>query len=722
MTFSQALATLNPEQLRAVSHQKGPMLVLACAGTGKTKVATLRIAELIRKGVPSQTILGLTFTNKAAKEMKERVEHLIGKAVLISTFHSLGARMLRESIHHLGYSSDFVIYDEDDSEKIFKECARDLGLPTTVDLKALRSEISRCKNNLVTPTSSDEVLFNMYERYHEKLKSCNAVDFDDLLFLPVQLLQGVPECLKMYQDRWQYICVDEYQDTNIAQYAFVKSLTGTVCNLFVVGDPDQSIYSWRGANIQNILNFEEDFPGASVVRLEQNYRSTSTILEAANQVIKNNQGRYEKKLWSALGEGDKILLFSGSSEREEAAFISKEIADAAKSGFARYNEVAIFYRTNFQSRVFEDELISRRVPYTIIGGVSFYQRREIKDVLSFLRLLDNPQDLIAFNRVINLPKRGIGETTLEKLIDAQAASGKTLLEFVLSLYQADGWNTIGFTLTAKQKEGLKDFAKIMLLLQETASNGTLEDLVRAAIFRTRYLEVLEQDPPTREERTENLEELIVKTIQWEADKQLAEVEEATEKRLLSSFLEELSLVGAADKLVDDQPTVSLMTIHNGKGLEFRMAFLAGLEEDLFPHVNCKKNSDQVEEERRLFYVGITRAKEKLYMSFAQKRSLWGATRFMRPSRFLQEVPQQLIKKVSISRMYETVASKPQNIAPTGPKTVFQEEEVVFHPQFGVGKVLAAYEGSMGLMYDIHFTKDQQIKKLVAAYAPLTYLK
>ena len=710
MTFSESLATLNPEQRRAVGHMKGPMLVLACAGTGKTKVATLRIAELIRRGVNPNAILGLTFTNKAAREMNERVERLIGKSVLLATFHSLGARMLRESIHHLGFSRDFVIYDEDDSEKLFKECARELAIPTTVDLKVLRGEISKCKNNLVTPSQSDDLLFSMYERYQEKLKKCNAVDFDDLLFLPVQLLKEFPECLKMYQERWHYICVDEYQDTNIAQYAFVRSLAGQACNLFVVGDPDQSIYSWRGANIQNILNFENDFPGAEVVRLEQNYRSTATILEAANQVIKNNEGRYEKKLWSALGEGDKISLFPASSEREEAAFIAKEIYDLVQQNKARYNEVAIFYRTNFQSRVFEDELIAKRVPYTIVGGVSFYQRKEIKDVLSFLRLCDNPQDVVAFNRIINLPKRGLGDTTLEKIIEAYQASNQPILDFILTHYQNDSWNTLGFTLTAKQKEGLRDFAKIMMLLQETARNGNLEELVRASIFKTRYLEVLEQDEQTRQERTENLEELIVKTIQWQEER---------EEVSLSQFLEELSLVGAADKAEPDQPSVSLMTIHNGKGLEFRVSFLAGLEEDLFPHINCRKNADQVEEERRLFYVGITRAKERLYMSFAQKRSMWGSTRFMRASRFLQEVPQALVKRVSISRMYEVPKAAPV-VNPI--KTAFKEEDIVFHPQFGPGVVRRSYEGSMGLMYDIHFSKDQQIKKLVAQYAPLTLLK
>lgn len=710
------MSELNPEQERAVRHRTGPMLVVACAGTGKTRVATLRIAELIRSGVHPAAILGVTFTNKAAQEMKERVEHLVGKSVLISTFHSLGARILRESIHHLGYTKDFVIYDEDDSEKLIKECARELGLPTKIELKGIRSEISRHKNNLTDPPKGDELLSSMFERYHEKLKSCNALDFDDLLFRTVMLLRQVPECLEQYRARWQYISVDEYQDTNSAQYVFVQLLAGRACNLFVVGDPDQSIYSWRGANIRNILDFERDFPGAQVVRLEQNYRSTNTILQAANHVIQYNGQRLEKKLWSALGEGDKISLFAASSERDEAAFIAKEIQGLVQSNVASYQEIAIFYRTNFQSRVFEDEFLSRRIPYTIIGGISFYQRKEIRDVLSFLRLLDNPRDLMAFSRVINLPKRGIGDTTLEKIIEAHAATGMAILDYLVEMYTNNAYANVPFTLTSRQKEGLADFAKTMLLLKETRNNGTLEELVHAAIHRTRYLEVLDQDTPTKQERLENLEELIVKAGEW--DRERGEQDEKETR--LSHFLEELSLAGSADRQTGVTASVSLMTMHNGKGLEYRVAFLPGLEEDLFPHINCKKNPEQIEEERRLFYVGITRAKERLYLSFAQKRSLWGQTRFMRKSRFLQEIPDKLVKKATYCRMQQA-PSNPTACEPAT-KEPFKTDDVVFHAQFGIGKITGVQSGSMGLMYDVYFTKDCTTKRLVAAYAPLTALQ
>jgi DNA helicase-2/ATP-dependent DNA helicase PcrA len=712
MVLERELTTLNPQQKKAVMHINGPMLVLAGAGSGKTKVATLRMAYLIASGIPSGAILGLTFTNKAAHEMKERVARYAGKSVLVSTFHSLGARILRESIEHLGYTKDFAIYDESDSEKVLKEVARELGIPKEVDLKQVRSAISAVKNNLQMPAAKDALLTNVFERYSAKLKACNAVDFDDLLYLPTTLFRDVPDCLAYYQQRWQYICVDEYQDTNVAQYSFVKLLGGSKCNLFVVGDPDQSIYSWRGANINNILNFEKDFSGATVVRLEQNYRSTSIILQAANAVIKNNEGRYEKSLWSALGDGEKISFFAAPTERQEAGFVSREIQKHIATRKVDYNEIAIFYRTNVQSRVLEDELMAKRIPYHIVGGTSFYQRREIKDVLSMLRLIDNPKDVIAFLRVINLPKRGLGETTLIKLTDAHKESELSIMDFLLSLYREENWSSLPFTVTSRQKEGIKDFAVTYLKLQSLAQNDTLEELVRTFIFEMRYLETLDDDPESKAERLENLEELIVKAAEWES---------ANDEPTLSKFLEELALVSAHDVATDDTPSVSLMTLHNGKGLEFRLTFLVGLEEDLLPHINSKKSEEQVEEERRLFYVGITRAKEMLYISLAQSRSLWGAVRRMRPSRFLQEVPPHLRKIVS---MNPVATERPSSFSAVESHSVpaqsepFEKGDLVMHAQFGIGKIMGLHDSSLGLTYDVYFTKDNSTKRLVAKYAPL----
>ncbi len=746
--LEQHIHSLNPQQKQAVQHQKGPMLVLAGAGSGKTKVATLRIAHLLRSGIEASNILGLTFTNKAAKEMKERVEKYASHSVLVCTFHSLGARILRESIHHLGYGRDFLIYDEDDTDRLLKESARELGVAQAIDLKSIRAFISAAKNGLSPSTSEDdEASLALYERYLQKQKQCNSLDFDDLLFLPVQLFRQFPEVLAYYQSRWTHLLVDEYQDTNVAQYTFVKLLSGTSCNLFVVGDPDQSIYSWRGANIRNILSFENDFPGAQIIKLEQNYRSTSTILAAANAVIKNNNAKYEKKLWSALGEGEPIGVFAASSDRKEAAFVANTILELSKKRGIGFKDVCVFYRTNFQSRVLEDEFISRRIPYTLVGGISFYQRKEIKDILSMLRLLDNPQDLISFLRVINLPKRGFGEASIAKIQEACQASGLAILDFMLKVYQEKNFASLPFTLNSKQKEGWLDFGQSFCLLKQLRQEGSLQDLVRGAIFQTRYLTVLDEDTPTKAERLENLQELVVKAGEWEKNVQAAEaesMEQSTGERetgeqetreretgeqvaSLSKFLEEISLASSADQAGDAENSVTFMTVHTGKGLEFQVAFLVGIEEDLFPHVNCRNNPSQVEEERRLFYVGLTRAKEHLFISYAQQRALWGSVRRMFPSRFLKEIPIHLRKNIATTT---SSASRPDMFAsPAAPPPSKKEAErpsgsvgeVVFHPQFGVGKIIHAENSSLGLVYDIQFTKDGSTRRLVAKYAPLSRL-
>lgn len=636
---------LNFEQLKAVKHIDGPLLILAGAGSGKTKVVTTRIANLLKSGIDPLEILALTFTNKAAKEMKDRVNRLTNVHVFVSTFHSLGARILRESISALGYSSNFVIYDEEDTEKILRHCLVEIGEKEKKgDLKVIRNLISQVKNNLLDPLdvdatkrliSSHNFFPELYRCYVSRLKECNAVDFDDLLYLPVRLFQEVPAVLERYQRRWHYLLIDEYQDTNHAQYTLVQLLVEKSQNLFVVGDPDQSIYSWRGADIHNILNFERDYPGAEVIRLEQNYRSTCTILEAANHLISHNRQRYEKKLWSALGEGAKIARFSGYDEREESRFVARRVRKHAEDSDIPYHQMAVFYRTNAQSRAFEDQFLALRLPYVIVGGISFYQRKEIKDILAFLRLLQSKSDFVAFVRAIHLPKRGIGDASLEKLVAHAQEENLSILEYATALVEKKPL-TKPLKLPAKATEGLKGFVEMMQKLEELKFQVKLKDLVKGVIEGTGYLQYLQvEERETMEERKENLDELIAKAAEWE---------ETAEDPSFEAFLEELSLKSSLDEAEGDR--VQLMTIHNGKGLEFAVVFLAGMEEDLFPHANSRDNEDALEEERRLCYVGMTRAKSQLYLTYSQLRYIWGNLRYQRPSRFLSEIPSDLIVKVS----------------------------------------------------------------------------
>ena len=637
---------LNPEQIEAVHHVDGPLLVIAGAGSGKTRVVTYRIVHLLELGIPDYSILGLTFTNKAAEEMKERVRHLTSKYVLISTFHSLGARILRESVEALGYKRDFVIYDEEDTEKILKACMDSIEVPEKkTEFKVFRQLISKAKNDLLDPDeintseysyAAEKYFPDIYRMYQARLKECNALDFDDLLFLTVKLFQDHPTILEMYQNRWKYLSIDEYQDTNAAQYEMVRLLAEKHRNLFVVGDPDQSIYSWRGASVRNILNFENDYPGAKIVRLEQNYRSRANILNAANELIKHNESRYEKNLWSDLGDGDKIKIYTAEDDQAEASYVTNLIRHYHFEHSIPLTDMVIFYRTNFQSRAFEDSLLFKRIPYIIIGGISFYQRREIKDILSFLRIVQSSSDFVAFIRTLNLPKRGIGSTTIEKLQLASSKENMSILEFCQSLvYEDPLQNTV--KLSAKQKEGLKDYLNIILRLKKISKEGTLRDLVWATVYDSHYLQVLKEEPDSYNDRKENLDELIAKATEWE---------EAAEDKSLSKFLEELSLKSSLDESNTSHEKVKLMTLHNGKGLEFTVTFLVGLEEDLLPHINSKGEGNALEEERRLCYVGITRAKQHLYITNARSRFLWGVRRGMYPSRFLREIPDKYKERVS----------------------------------------------------------------------------
>lgn len=627
---------LNQEQQIAVKHIDGPLLVIAGAGSGKTRIVTHRIAYLIEQGVHPSSILGLTFTNKAAEEMKERVRSITHQNVLISTFHSLGVKILRNSIHALGFSSNFIIYDEDDSLKVLKSCLDVLGLKDKEFApKVFKNLISNAKNQLLTPeetlsgsTPIEQWFPKVYKMYTEKLKEYGALDFDDLLYLTVVLFKEHKDILQQYQERYKYLLVDEYQDTNHAQYQIVKLLSSKTHNLFVVGDPDQSIYSWRGANIRNILDFKKDYTNAKIVRLEQNYRSTSTILSAANALIAHNQNRLEKNLWSALGEGPRIYQFTAENERAEAEFVVMQMLEQKSKNNIPFSEMVVFYRTNFQSRVFEDALLRKRIPYTIVGGISFYQRKEIKDVLAFLRLVHSPSDFVSFSRTINLPKRGFGEASIENL---RLFAEKNNLPILRALEVA---LTSGVKMNAKQKESLGQY--ITFFKEIACFKGPLEELVAQVIRKSHYLDYLKEDKETYDERKENLDELLAKAAEWQLIN-----EEAT----LASFLEELSLKSTLDEASQNDDKIHLMTVHNGKGLEYIVTFLVGLEEDLFPHANSRGSFESLEEERRLCYVGMTRAKKYLYLTHAEVRYLFGSSRYMRRSRFLSEIPPQYIHKL-----------------------------------------------------------------------------
>jgi len=686
---------LNTQQWKAASHTEGPMLVVAGAGSGKTRIVTYRIAHLIELGVPSSEILAVTFTNKAADEMRLRIHKLCQKAILACTFHSLGARILRESISFLGYKNHFAIFDEDDSEKVLKECMREKQIKEEkATIKLLRAEISTAKNTLTDP--ENPLSCEIYNSYRRKLKACNALDFDDLLFLTVKLFQQEPQVLEQYQNQWNYILIDEYQDTNSAQYNLVHLLSARHRNVFAVGDPDQSIYSWRGANIENILHFEQDYPGAEVIQLEQNYRSTNEILSGANSLIENNESRYEKKLWSERGAGEKIGFCLCDTDRAEVSFVLDRLSSHVRQRVP-LNECVIFYRTHFQSRIFEDALLKANIPYTIIGGISFYMRREIKDLLAFLRIAYEGGDFLSFSRTINLPKRGIGPSTQEKI---RFASSGDLIGSCSEILKG----TLSCKLSQKQQEGLKHYVELIYslrkLIQEQASiSTTIEEVIQ----RTRYLDFLKEDPETAQDRQENIQELLSKAIEWE---------EENPEGTLAGFLEEISLKSNLDE-TQGFDTLRLMTLHNGKGLEFKVTFLVGMEEDLFPHMNAQNDPASIEEERRLCYVGMTRARDFLYLTAARSRHLWGTLRPMQPSRFLSEIPEQYLKKYHKETFSPYIGEVTQDVLEPG--------AAVFHKDFGKGIVRKAYQSSLGLTYDVYFPESQDVRSLVAKYAKLAKL-
>lgn len=706
--------SLNSQQLEAVNHVDGPALVLAGAGSGKTRVVTYRISKLIEMGVVPSDILAVTFTNKAAEEMRKRIEEEKGAHVLACTFHSLGARILRESIRVMGYRSDFTIYDEEDSLKLLKTCFDSLQIKDEKGLlKGVRMQISAAKNDLIAPdqvdstsllSQSDKLFVDLYPLYQQKLKEANALDFDDLLYLTVKLLQEHKDVLHEYQSRWLFLLIDEYQDTNLAQYTLTKLLVETNKNIFAVGDPDQSIYSFRGARYQNILNFDEDFVGAKIITLDQNYRSTNRILHAANAVIEHNPQRYEKNLWSDLGEGEKVGLYIAQNEKAEAEFVMERIAQHHLDQRIPLNQMVIFYRTNSQSRIFEDALLSRRIPYKIIGGISFYQRKEIKDILAYLRIVLSGIDTVSFARTVNIPKRGIGLTSVHKLVEGAAKYQMPILEFCAQLLSQPK-SVPEVSLGHKQKEGLREYLNTIHSLKGTLSaEAKICDLIQDAIEKTGYVNYLKEDPERFEDRQENLEALISKAAEWE---------EMVSQPSLQLFLEELTLKTNTEEQ-GNQGAIQMMTLHNGKGLEFELVFVVGLDEDLLPHVNSKDNPESLEEERRLCYVGMTRARKHLYLCSSYYRYMWGNPRLMKPSRFLKEIPVDYLENLSPVNIH----SEEEISDVIDDDFIVSEGTKVRHREFGEGVVQKAYHTSYGPTYDVFFENLNSPRSLVAKYAKL----
>ena len=689
---------LNEPQREAVYHTDGPLLILAGAGSGKTRVLTHRIAYLIEeRNVDPWNILANTFTNKAAGEMRERVDSLVGfgsESIWVSTFHSMCVRILRRFIDRLGYDNRFTIYDTDDQKTLMKEVCKKVAIDTKVfKERSLMSAISSAKNELILP---DEFELNaggdfaklkiakVYREYEAQLKANNALDFDDLLVKTVQLLQTQPDVLENYQERFRYIMVDEYQDTNTVQFQLVRLLAGKYRNLCVVGDDDQSIYKFRGANIRNILDFEHEFSDACVIKLEQNYRSTGNILNAANRVIANNKGRKEKTLWTANGEGELVHLRQFDTGYDEADFIAEDIKKEVRAG-ASYNDHAVLYRTNAQSRLLEEKFVAMNVPYKIVGGVNFYARREIKDLLAYLKTIDNGMDDIAVRRIINVPKRGIGLTTINRIQESAAERGLGFYETLMAPELIPG---IG-----RSAAKLDSFAALIEYFKGLTGQMSITDLLREVIEKTGYMESLDsEDKEDAQARKENIDELINKAAAYEEA-----AEDRDEPATLSAFLEEVALVADIDSLDEEQDYVVLMTLHSAKGLEFPHVYLAGMEDGLFPSYMTitSDDRDDLEEERRLCYVGITRAEQELTLTCARRRMVRGETQYNKISRFIKEIPAELLD--TGSRRIE-----PETEVPVQQNTYAHAREAFRARAFG-----AAYSNGAGKSSGVSSGKSSQ---------------
>ena len=735
--------TLNPPQREAVAQTEGPVLILAGAGSGKTRVLTHRIAYLMdEKGVNPWNILAITFTNKAAQEMRERVDKLVGfgsESIWVSTFHSACVRILRRHIDNLGYDTNFTIYDTDDQKSLMKDVCRKMNIDTKIyKERSLLAQISHAKDELLTPDDMEmkaagdynmKKVASVYREYQAALRKNNALDFDDLIVKTVELFEKCGAVLEYYQERFKYIMVDEYQDTNTAQFKFISLLAQRYQNLCVVGDDDQSIYKFRGANIGNILGFEHVFPDARVIRLEQNYRSTRNILNAANQVIANNTERKAKTLWTENEEGSKVHFRQFLNAYEEAEYVAGEIGKLKRNGLGNYRDCAILYRTNAQSRIFEEKFIAANIPYKLVGGVNFYARKEIKDLLCYLKTINNARDDLAVQRIINVPKRGIGATTLGRVQDYADNMGISLYE---ALRVAEEVPSIGRSLSK-----IDGFVTFIQMLKSKADVLTVEEILQEVIDSTGYVAELEaEDTEESRARIENIDELISKTVAYQEA-----MEEQNQPATLSGFLEEVALVADIDTVDPDQDYVLLMTLHSAKGLEFPKVFMVGMEDGIFPsHMTISYGDDgEMEEERRLCYVGITRAMKDLTLTCAQQRMIRGETQYNRVSRFVREIPRELValghtiqeKKPKVEELIPTPAKyskmkeilqgrnyKPREFKVTKANSLdYEVGDMVRHIKFGVGIVKEIVEGGRDYEVTVEFDKVG-VKKMFASFAKL----
>jgi DNA helicase-2/ATP-dependent DNA helicase PcrA len=739
------LAGLNPQQSAAVTHAGGPLLVVAGAGSGKTRVLTRRIAYLMsRRNVAPYQILAITFTNKAAGEMKERVADLVGpvaKSMWVSTFHSACVRLLRQEANRLGYSNSFSIYDSADSLRLITIVAKELNLDSKrYPARQFQAMISNAKNELMGPndyvntTSNqfEEVVADVYSIYQKRLQQANAMDFDDLILKTVQVLQQFPEAKARFRSRFRHVLVDEYQDTNHAQYILVKELVGNeseglpAAELCVVGDADQSIYGFRGATIRNIMQFELDYPNATTVLLEQNYRSTQNILNAANAVITQNVSRKEKNLWSEAGAGSPLTGYIAESEHDEAQFVTDEIRDLQKSGVSQPGDTAIFYRTNAQSRVFEEVFMRSALPYKVVGGLRFYERREVKDLLAYLRVLSNLEDEISIRRVINLPKRGIGDRALECVELFGSAQGLSFWQALNRASEAPG-------IPNRAAQSINEFVSMLIALNVLVEAKTRPSVIVEAVLEQSGLlaELESSTDPQDEVRVENMKELLAVSMEYEERpiEELGEDEEIS----LAGFLEKVSLVADADEIPEGEDhggVVTLMTLHTAKGLEFPTVFLTGMEDGIFPHSRTLGEQDEIEEERRLAYVGLTRARERLYISRAEYRSSWGAPTYNPASRFLDEIPENLIewRNASSSSLSPSLVRKTRTVTAAPPRATGKKinsielavGERVSHDTFGLGTVVATAGEGEKAEATINFGEYGE-KRLLLRYAPVEKL-
>ncbi|MGG2094024.1 DNA helicase PcrA [Bacillus sp. S13(2024)] len=740
MSITEKLLTgLNPQQQKAVQATAGPLLLMAGAGSGKTRVLTHRIAYLLgEKGVAPWNVLAITFTNKAAREMRERIDKLVGpeaEDIWISTFHSMCVRILRRDIDRIGINRNFTILDASDQLTVVKKIMKERNIdPKKFEPRSVLATISNAKNELLSAEKYakeisiadpyEKMTSDVYTEYQKRLLKNNALDFDDLIMTTIQLFERIPEVLEFYQRKFQYIHVDEYQDTNRAQYILVNKLAARFKNLCVVGDSDQSIYRWRGADISNILSFEKDYENAQVILLEQNYRSTQSILNAANAVIENNMNRRPKKLWTDNQVGSKISYYRAATEKDEAYFVAKKIRDEVQIGNRKYTDFAVLYRTNAQSRMVEEIFLKSNIPYKIVGGIKFYDRKEIKDILAYLRLIANPDDEISFARIINVPKRGVGATSIDKIINYGVQNGLSLTAVL------DEIEHVG--LSAKITKTVAEFAKQLHNWVNMQEYLSVTELVEEVLEKTGYRDALKNERTLESEgRLENLEEFLSVTQTFESQ---------SEDKSLVAFLTDLALVADIDR-VDEDPTageeVILMTMHSAKGLEFPVVFILGLEEGIFPHTRSLMEEDEMQEERRLAYVGITRAEEELYVTNAQMRTIFGRTSMNKESRFISEIPEDLIEtlhEVKPKRESFSTKSKPTTTTTTRSRSAFVRpaakttggEQIGWsvgdkasHQKWGIGTVVSVKGEGDAKELDIAFPSPIGIKRLLAKFAPVT---